>query len=412
MKKVTDITLSVDFDIFCEEIFPYVNSISSISLESIIYDEFFRQLNQSAAGQIFDLMPKVKVTGWPERHSFVRYCKVGSFAEILGREWFVPFEHRYDYYTGILFQAHADKAISTLNLTVDEPLCVIDEAELQLWKHRVVEQKKLNKHMYRMHLNHPSAVYEPFRTAHCDCESSLFMSNPSWGVLDFQCRICGKHYYCSCCESFLKQYFYRDKGMQLIAAEYDNREFRPNLCHLCRGVSPELENWDSNKLSFSSKYAPYIQWEFVKEGLSSGSSLYKDQIRNAENRLRVRFGYPKIGEGWISEVNLLNTIKELYPQTEVVHQGSPEWLGLQRFDVWLPEFNVAVEYQGKQHYEPIEYFGGTDGFHRCQERDARKRHLSEKNNVEIVYFSYKESLTTDLVREKLTKAIAKKRASV
>ena len=27
-------------------------------------------------------------------------------------------------------------------------------------------------------------------------------------------------------------------------------------------------------------------------------------------------------------------------------------------DFYLPKYNLFIEYNGKQHYEPIEYFGG------------------------------------------------------
>lgn len=396
-----DINLSVDFDILCEEIFPYVNSISSAPLGAIIRDEFLRQLNQSAASQVSQLIPKIRVEGWPNRYIFSRGENGPSFAEIFSHKWFMS-------YTGILVQTYADKAISNLSVSVDAPMCILDEPDLQLWKYRRIEHKKLTKHMHRMHLNYPSDVFEPFRTAQCDCQTTLFMSNPDWGILDFQCRICGKHYFCSCCESLYQQYFRQHKGMVLIAKKYGTHEFRPNLCHICRGISPELENWGYYNASFSSKYAPYIQWEFIKEGLSADSKSFKEKFRVAENRLRVQYGYPKVGEGWISEANLLNTIKELYPHTKVIHQGSPSWLGLQRFDVWLPEFNIAVEYQGRQHYEPIEHFGGQDGFRKCQERDAKKKCLAEQNGVTIVYFSCEGPLILDLIKERLTKAIENK----
>lgn len=396
-----DIRLSVDFGIFCEEIFPRINEISTTPLEAIIRDEFLRQLNQSATSQVSQLTPKIKVEGWPDRYIFCRGNTDLSFAEILSHEWFMS-------YTGVLIQAHADKAISNLYVSVDAPVCILDKPDLQLWKYRRIEQKKLTKHLRRMDLNYPSDVFDPFRAVQCDCQASLFMSNPDWGILDFQCRICGKHYFCSCCESLYQQHFQQHKGMVLKANKYGAHQFRPNLCHICRGTSPELEDWGYYNASFSSKYAPYIQWEFIREGLSADSKSFKEKFRVAENRLRVQYGYPKVGEGWISEANLLNTIKELYPHTTVIHQGSPPWLGLQRFDVWMPEFNIAVEYQGRQHYEPIEHFGGQDGFCKCQERDAKKKCLAEQNGVTIVYFSHQEIITPDLIRKKLTNSIENK----
>lgn len=38
------------------------------------------------------------------------------------------------------------------------------------------------------------------------------------------------------------------------------------------------------------------------------------------------------------------------------------WLRQQRLDFYLPEYNVGIECQGIQHFEPVAYFGGNDGF--------------------------------------------------
>lgn len=45
----------------------------------------------------------------------------------------------------------------------------------------------------------------------------------------------------------------------------------------------------------------------------------------------------------------------------------------QRFDFYLTDLNISIEYQGKQHFEPVKKFGGYKGLYATQERDARKR---------------------------------------
>ena len=39
------------------------------------------------------------------------------------------------------------------------------------------------------------------------------------------------------------------------------------------------------------------------------------------------------------------------------------------FDIYLDDFNVLIEYQGEQHYRPIEFFGGEKLFQRQQNYD-------------------------------------------
>lgn len=59
-----------------------------------------------------------------------------------------------------------------------------------------------------------------------------------------------------------------------------------------------------------------------------------------------------------------------------------------RYDFYLPEHNVLIEYQGGQHYRAIEFFGGEEGFRKTLERDAIKKHLAKETGRKLVYLSY------------------------
>ena len=64
-------------------------------------------------------------------------------------------------------------------------------------------------------------------------------------------------------------------------------------------------------------------------------------------------------------------------------EHSPTWLGKQRFDIYIPEKRLAIEYNGQQHYSPVDIFGGEEGFERTCMRDEQKRNVSEANNVKV-----------------------------
>lgn len=126
--------------------------------------------------------------------------------------------------------------------------------------------------------------------------------------------------------------------------------------------------------------------EFYQDN-EGGATLYmkcRDLFRAAENDIRVRNGIKKVGEGWVSETELYNTIKRRFQDTIVVQHGKPEWLGKQHLDVWLPEFNIGIEYQGKQHYFPVAFFGGESAFNDTVKRDRRKKELCEKNGCKLI----------------------------
>lgn len=67
--------------------------------------------------------------------------------------------------------------------------------------------------------------------------------------------------------------------------------------------------------------------------------------------------------------------------------------GLQRFDIYFPVYNIAVEYDGIQHYKPIEFFGGDDKFKLVQKRDRLKESKVLANKC--ILFRLKYSYTKE-----------------
>lgn len=64
--------------------------------------------------------------------------------------------------------------------------------------------------------------------------------------------------------------------------------------------------------------------------------------------------------------------------------------GKKSLDFYLPEYNVAIEYQGSQHFVPIGYFGGKEHLKQQIERDKAKYQLCKDNNIDIFYIVKKE----------------------
>lgn len=71
-------------------------------------------------------------------------------------------------------------------------------------------------------------------------------------------------------------------------------------------------------------------------------------------------------------------------QTVVPH-ARPVWLPPQHLDIYFPEFNIGIEYQGAQHLRPVDFFGGEDAYTEQQKRDARKLRLCRKNGCTLLY---------------------------
>lgn len=94
---------------------------------------------------------------------------------------------------------------------------------------------------------------------------------------------------------------------------------------------------------------------------------------------------------WTSEYRLYQYIKLLC--SDAIYQYRSNWLDTQSLDIFIPQYSCAIEYQGRQHYDPIDYFGGEAELLMQREMDADKRQKCQNNGVKLIEWSYKEKLT-------------------
>lgn len=60
------------------------------------------------------------------------------------------------------------------------------------------------------------------------------------------------------------------------------------------------------------------------------------------------------------------------------------------FDFFLGETNTAIEFDGIQHFEPVEVFGGEKGLRKTQENDKIKDKYCTENNITLIRIPYTE----------------------
>lgn len=57
-----------------------------------------------------------------------------------------------------------------------------------------------------------------------------------------------------------------------------------------------------------------------------------------------------------------------------------------------------IECQGKQHYEPIEYFGGVKQFKVQQDNDEKKRNYAKQHNIDLLEIPYIYNTKKDIIQ--------------
>lgn len=180
-------------------------------------------------------------------------------------------------------------------------------------------------------------------------------------------------------------------------------EFWQTPHHLLNGVACERCGRDSMsniKINKSSK-------NFEKRARAIHGNKYDySKVEYKHNQKEICIICPEHGEFWQKpmshligcgcpkcncsklEKNVRNFLAENKIKFE--EQKTFEWLKLRKqqyLDFYLPEYNIAIECQGKQHFKPVKYFGGKNSFLKQVERDKRKNKLCKENGIDILFFS-------------------------
>lgn len=62
------------------------------------------------------------------------------------------------------------------------------------------------------------------------------------------------------------------------------------------------------------------------------------------------------------------------------------------FDFYLYDYNIAIEYDGEQHFRSIEYFGGEDSFQKRQHNDNIKNNYCLEHHINLIRIPYTLSI--------------------
>lgn len=87
------------------------------------------------------------------------------------------------------------------------------------------------------------------------------------------------------------------------------------------------------------------------------------------------------------ELNIKNTLDKNNVKYEP--QKTFDWLKYKSnlfLDFYLPDYNIAIECQGEQHFYPSDFFGGDEGFKEIVMRDKIKKQLCEEHGIKLIYY--------------------------
>jgi len=82
------------------------------------------------------------------------------------------------------------------------------------------------------------------------------------------------------------------------------------------------------------------------------------------------------------------TYEQEFPLKKIEATGPSSQL---RFDFFIPSLNAAIEYDGEQHFRPVEQWGGEKSFKKTIERDTLKNEFCKINNIYLLRIPYTSS---------------------
>ena len=146
-----------------------------------------------------------------------------------------------------------------------------------------------------------------------------------------------------------------------------------------------LEMWSDKNKKSPYDYSPMSNQEVYWKCPDKKHNDYKRRINKSNE---CGFRCPECqhfkGEDKISKSLSMNNI---YYISQYVFSDC-RYKKVLPFDFYLLDYNVCVEYQGIQHYEPVEYFGGEKAFIKQQLKDQIKRDYCKDKNIKLIEIPY------------------------
>ena len=144
--------------------------------------------------------------------------------------------------------------------------------------------------------------------------------------------------------------------------------------------------------------------EFINKANKVHNGKYDySKVEYVNAKTKVCIMCPKHGEFWqtpddhlrgkgcpkCNSSHMESEIRNILQENKInfVEQKKFDWLRRQSLDFYLPDYNIAIECQGKQHFEVVDYFGGEESLTEVNKRDQNKKQLCEKHNIKILYYA-------------------------
>lgn len=175
-------------------------------------------------------------------------------------------------------------------------------------------------------------------------------------------------------------------------------------------------DWLGHNNTTHKKYLTYNDAKnfLSKLGITSLQEYYDYIILNKIDFLPLQ-PIPYYGVNYISSDDFLNYEKRTpYGEKKIIeyldkksieysHQhifGDCKNINNLIFDFFIPSLNICIEFDGRQHYESIEFFGGDDGLYKRKLNDSIKNQYCIDKRINLLRITFEDINIIDKILDK------------
>lgn len=210
---------------------------------------------------------------------------------------------------------------------------------------------------------------------------------------------------------------FAERGYELLETEYINNSTK--MKYRCSD-HPDKELYIRYQTLLKGHGCPYcagqgqpsfeeVKNEFIKRGYELLETKYSGCDKpmkyicpnHPEQDTSISYFNLKNGQGCAYCVNVSNSKLSIKVENELIKNNTKfireykfedcRHIHHLRFDFYLPNKNICIEVDGKQHFNPIDYFGGKSEFEKIIKRDEIKNDYCKKKGIKLIRIPYYDS---------------------
>jgi hypothetical protein len=252
-------------------------------------------------------------------------------------------------------------------------------------------------------------------TVRCKIHDYIFNTKPNWLKQGQGCQKCYDDRRGNSSRKTTKEFIEDAKKIHGDKYDYSKVEYKGNKIKVCIICPQHGEFWQRPNKHLSLKQGcpkcgdilnglkkRLSRTEFIKRAKYVHGDKYDySKVEYVTSETKVQIICPKHGEFLqtpnchlnghgcpiCNESHLEKAMKNILLENNIEFEQQKKftWLGRQSLDFYLPQYNIAIECQGEQHFKVVEHFGGEKEFQKLLRRDKIKKQKCDTNNLKLFY---------------------------